>query len=101
MTQAGSGSLYLGPSITKQVLERVSQERLDHSQPEGPGELTSRETMILRQMASGKKNREIATELRISERTVGNYISGILGKLHVQDRAQAIVHAVRLGIVHI
>ena len=99
--EAISGKLYLGPSITKHVLERVSKSRVEPVRAEGPAELTEREVTILRQMARGRKNREIAAEMAISERTVGNYINSILGKLEVPDRAQAIVRAVRLGIVHI
>jgi DNA-binding NarL/FixJ family response regulator len=101
VAQASSGKLYLGPSITKQVLDRVSQERAEQKRPDRSSDLTPRETMIVRHMARGKKNREIAAELGISERTVGNYINTILAKMHVQDRAQAIVHAVRRGIVRI
>ncbi|HVA24825.1 MAG TPA: response regulator transcription factor [Chloroflexota bacterium] len=101
VSQASSGTLYLGPSITKQVLDRVSRDRTPGSHPERSSELTPRETLILRQMAAGKKNREMAAELGISERTVGNYMNGILSKLDVHDRAQAIVHAVRRGIVRI
>lgn len=97
--QASSGKLYLGPSITKQVLERVSGTRVEAVHVERAGDLTSKETTILRQMARGRKNREIAAELAISERTVGNYINNILAKMQVPDRAQAIVQGVRRGIV--
>src|SRR5581483_4315422 len=74
---ASSGKLYLGPSIAKRVLERLSGEGAERSQRTAKGELSPRETMVLKYIAQGKKNREIASLLGISERTVGNHVANI------------------------
>jgi DNA-binding NarL/FixJ family response regulator len=60
--------------------------------------LTPRELEILRLIAEGKDNAEIASELYVSPFTVKNHVANILGKLHLQNRIQAAVHAVRVGI---
>ena len=71
---------------------------------QGPGsgtgaELTDREAEALRLLAAGRDNAGIAQELYISPRTVKNHISSILAKLHVDNRIQAAVYAVRKGLV--
>jgi DNA-binding NarL/FixJ family response regulator len=65
----------------------------------GPAELTAREREVLVAVARGGSNREIARELSLSEKTVKTHVSAILGKLGVQDRTQAALHAVRSGLV--
>lgn len=65
----------------------------------GGAELTARETDVLVELARGRSNREIARELSLSEKTVKTHVSAILGKLGVQDRTQAALHAVRTGLV--
>ena len=62
-------------------------------------ELTARETEILRLMAEGKRNREIAETLFLSEKTVKNYISSILFKLQVNSRTEAALLAVKRGLI--
>lgn len=64
-----------------------------------PAELTAREHDVLAEVARGRSNREIARELSLSEKTVKTHVSSILGKLGVQDRTQAALHAVRTGLV--
>ena len=64
-----------------------------------PDELTPRELEVLRLITDGLRNREIAERLVISEKTVGNHISNIFAKLQVTDRSQAIVRALRDGLV--
>jgi len=61
--------------------------------------LTERETEVLRLVVEGKSNQEIAQSLVISESTVKNHLRNILGKLHLQNRIQAAVYAVRQGLV--
>ena len=67
--------------------------------PESPESLTDRETDVLRLLAEGKANKEIAFSLHIGEKTVKTHVSSILGKLGVQSRTQAALHAIRLGLV--
>jgi DNA-binding NarL/FixJ family response regulator len=65
----------------------------------GTEELTPRELDVLEQIASGKSNKGIATELQISEATVKTHINSLLGKLGVTDRTQAVTVAIQRGIV--
>ncbi len=62
-------------------------------------ELSDRETEVLRLIANGKDNADIARELHISPKTVKNHISNILMKLQIENRIQAAVYAVRSGLV--
>jgi NarL family two-component system response regulator LiaR len=61
--------------------------------------LTARERDILNAIVRGDSNREIAQYLGLSEKTVKNYVSDILSKLHVRDRTEAAVYALRMGLV--
>ena len=69
--------------------------------PESPDALTARETEILMLVARGKANKQIASELYLSEKTVKAHVSSVLMKLGVQSRTQAALHAVRIGLVSI
>jgi NarL family two-component system response regulator LiaR len=84
------GKPYLDPSIGKQLLLKPASM----NEP-----LTPRETDVLRQLALGLSNREIAASLRIGEETVKSHVAGILARLQVENRSQAIVRAIKLGIV--
>ena len=66
--------------------------------PATPDDLTERELEVLRPIAEGLNNRQIADRLVISEKTVKTHVSSILGKLHVADRTQAAVYALRHGL---
>jgi DNA-binding NarL/FixJ family response regulator len=84
------GKTYIDPSIGKQIL----------LQPEAThDELTPRETDVLRQLALGRSNKEIATALSIGEETVKSHVGSVFSKLQVENRAQAVVRAIRLRIV--
>ena len=67
--------------------------------PENPEALTERETEVLKLLARGQSNRQIAGELFVEEKTVKAHVSSILRKLGVQSRTQAALHAVRTGLV--
>ena len=67
--------------------------------PEGPVKLTEREIEVLRLLADGKANKEIARQLRIAEKTSKVHVSNILSKLGVQSRTQAALYAARMGLV--
>ncbi len=100
---AAQGKAYLPPLIAKRVLDGMagSLNGRDDRLSKGATPLTSRELSVLRLMAQGRRNREIANELCISERTVGNHITSIYNKLCIYDRAQAIVYAIKKGIVRV
>lgn len=91
---AHAGSAYLDPQIAHLVLGKAVQQS---SKPES--DLTGREMEVLRRIADGKNNREIASELSVSVGTVKNHVQDILIKLSASDRTQAAVNAVRSGLL--
>jgi NarL family two-component system response regulator LiaR len=92
---AYAGHAQLHPEVARKLMEQVRQPR----RREEPGEdLTPRERDVLRLIASGMSNKEIARELVMTERTVKGHVSNILGKLNLQDRTQAALYAVRHGL---
>lgn len=90
----GRGEALLDPSITRRVLERV-REAARKDEVTAFAELTEHELRVLALIAEGKTNREIARALYLGEGTVRNYVSSILGKLGVTNRAEAAAFAVR------
>jgi DNA-binding NarL/FixJ family response regulator len=92
------GEARLHPEITKKLIEQLSQQR--SLQPETPvEELTERERDVIRLVAEGKNNREIANELVISEKTVKSHISNILSKLNLERRTQLVIYAIKNNLV--
>ncbi len=89
---AANGQVQLSPKAAARLMREVRA-------PESPEVLTERETEVLRLLAKGKSNKEIAHLLTISEPTVKTHVSSILGKLHVSSRTQAALHAARIGLV--
>ncbi|MEX0782366.1 MAG: response regulator transcription factor [Dehalococcoidia bacterium] len=89
---AAEGQVQLAPQAAARLLREVRT-------PENPETLTERENDVLRLLAMGRANKEIARELDIGEKTVKTHVSNILGKLGVQSRTQAALHAVRTGLV--
>ena len=83
----------LHPEAQRHLLRGVAQEG------GGTPDLTTREREVLRLLARGRSNREIAAELFLSEGTIKGYVSVILGKLQVDDRTQAALWAVKNGLV--
>ena len=95
-------NVYLGiPSLAPSIALKLIQE-IDHSTGVHSAQsesLTDREVLILKHVAQGLTNHEIATLLVISERTVRNHVGSILSKLHLANRTQAALYALREGIV--
>jgi NarL family two-component system response regulator LiaR len=91
-----AGETHLHPDITKKLVDQFASPET-RSRP-APDELTPRELEVLRLIAQGMSNREIAQALTISEKTVKTHVSNILGKLHLADRTQAAIYAHRHGI---
>ena len=89
---AAAGQVQLTPQAAARLMQVVSS-------PESPEELTERETEVLRLLAQGQSNKEIARSLNISEKTVKVHVSNILSKLGVQSRTQATLYAIRVGLV--
>ena len=88
------------PAVAARVIQEFQRLRAAaEDAPELICELTARETEILRLMAEGKRNREIADALFLSEKTVKNYISSILFKLQVNSRTEAALLAVKRGLI--
>lgn len=84
------GRTYIDPSVAAQVLRASAADSDD---------LTQRELEVLRRLALGRTNREIGSELFISEETVKTHIGHVFAKLQVENRAQAIVAALKRGLV--
>jgi DNA-binding NarL/FixJ family response regulator len=96
---AGGGA-WLDPAVTARVLDATRVAVVPHRREgERVAELTEREHTVLREMATGASNREIADVLFLSEATVKSHVGSIFTKLGVRDRAGAIVFAYRHGIV--
>lgn len=90
----GRGEALLDPSLTQRVLAEVRQAQRDAEASAFSG-LTSQEMQVLHLVSEGRTNREIAEKLFLGEGTVRNYVSNILGKLGVANRAEAAAYAVQ------
>jgi NarL family two-component system response regulator LiaR len=91
---ARAGQAQLHPEVAKRLMQQVTAPR----KPDASAQLTDREREVLRLLADGRSNKEIARSLVVSERTVKGHVSNILGKLGLQDRTQAALYAVRHGL---
>jgi DNA-binding NarL/FixJ family response regulator len=97
-----AGQALIQPSIARKVVAEFSRLAASGapSTPEGIDEqLTERELEVLRALAEGLSNKEIANRLAITEGTVKNHVSNLLGKLDVRDRTQALLKAQRLKLI--
>jgi len=95
-----AGDALLAPSVTRRLIADFARQRRDPRPPAGAlNELTSRETEVLSLIARGLSNAEISGTLVISEDTTKSHIRHILAKLHLRDRAQAVVIAYETGLV--
>ena len=88
---AAAGQVRLAPQAAARLMNEVRA-------PENPDMLTEREIEVLRLLAQGQANKEIARALHIAEKTVKTHVSNILAKLGVQSRTQAALYALRVGI---
>ena len=91
----GRGESLLDPAVTGRVLERIRRIATG-DQPDGLAQLTAQEQKILLLVAEGKTNKEIATDVFLSDKTVKNYVSSILAKLNLERRAQAAAYMAHL-----
>ena len=89
---AAAGEVQLSPAAAAMLMRKVKA-------PRSPETLTERETEVLRQLARGKSNKEIANSLFISETTVKTHVKNIMQKLDVPSRTQAALYAARIGLV--
>ena len=97
---AAAGESLISPQIAAKVLQRLrAQGTSEDAAEKVSAELSDREIEVLKLIANGKDNAEIARELYISPKTVKNHISNILMKLQIENRIQAAVYAVRSGLV--
>jgi DNA-binding NarL/FixJ family response regulator len=97
---AAAGESLISPQIAAKMLQRLrSQGKSTDAAATIRAELSDREVEVLKLIANGKDNAQIARELFISPKTVKNHISNILMKLQIDNRIQAAVYAVRSGIV--
>jgi DNA-binding NarL/FixJ family response regulator len=92
-----AGEALLDPSVQRRLLERSLRAAAPSPPPPRtyPDGLTQRECEVLRQIAAGLSNQEIAGRLSISEATVKTHVNNIFSKAHLRDRAQAVVYAIR------
>jgi NarL family two-component system response regulator LiaR len=91
------GETMLHPSIARKIMQRIQERSEGHKRSEGP-ELTERELDVLRLLAQGDGDRESAEKLVVSERTVHFHVGNILSKLHLANRTQAALYAIRKGL---
>jgi len=107
---ATRGESQMDPTVARKVLREFQHVTAAHRPPPGPAaspapeeepleKLTDREEEILKLLAAGLSNKEIAQKLSLSEGTVKNHISAILAKLHANDRTQAVLTALKRGLV--
>jgi DNA-binding NarL/FixJ family response regulator len=94
LERVGQGESLLDPSLTARVFAKVREAR-QQERAHAFADLTEQDMQILAHVAEGETNREIGAALQLSEKTVRNYISIILGKLNLASRAQAAAYAAR------
>jgi DNA-binding NarL/FixJ family response regulator len=97
------GESFIEPSVTAKLLNhfsRLASHQIKRAAPQPLAEpLSGRELDVLGQLASGRSNKEIASELGIAEGTVKNHMSNVIGKLGALDRTQAALRARELGLI--
>ncbi len=97
-TLAGGGTL-ISPAVTERIIKEIDRAAPEFEALEDIESMTKRETEVLRLMAGGYANKEIARALSLSQGTVKNHISNILSKMGVRDRTRAVLKALERGIL--
>jgi DNA-binding NarL/FixJ family response regulator len=93
------GDALLAPALTRRLLDRYVERPLPGTRPDRLAGVTEREVEVLRLIAGGRSNAEVAAELYLSEATVKTYVSHLLAKLDLRDRVQLTVLAYETGLV--
>jgi DNA-binding NarL/FixJ family response regulator len=96
---AAAGDALLGPTITRRLIEEFIRRPVPVQAPPAVGALTPREFEVLRLLATGLSNAEIAVKLVVSDATVKTHVGNLLAKLGLRDRVQAVVLAYETGLV--
>jgi DNA-binding NarL/FixJ family response regulator len=95
-----AGDTIIAPDLAQKMLNTFEGGRSGSSQL-APPPLTERELEVIRALAQGMSDRQIASSLGISEKTVRNHTSNIYRKLHIFDRTQAVIYAIREGVIDV
>ena len=93
------GQTLINPAITQRLQQGLKDHHIEFSALEQPEAMTPRETEILRLMAGGYSNKEIARALDVAEGTIKNHVSNILSKMGVRDRTRAVLKAIEAGFI--
>lgn len=96
---AARGERTLRPSVTEKALQRLGQIKPEFDSLDRPDPISRRELEVLRLMAAGLSNKEIADALGTGEATIKSHVSSILSKLGVRDRTRAVLRSLELGYV--
>jgi DNA-binding NarL/FixJ family response regulator len=95
-----TGDALLAPSVTRRIIEDYSRRAAPQPRDASIDRLTERELEVLRLLATGKSNAELAALLFVGEGTIKTHVSSVLSKLGLRDRVQAVVYAYETGLVH-
>lgn len=98
--QVYEGETWLSQKLVSQLISADSEKNNKHAEPKGNA-LTKRELEVISMISQGMKNKEISSQLSISEATVRHHLSSIYSKLRVEDRLNLVIHAYRNGIIKI
>ena len=98
MRTVAAGDALLSPAVTRRVIEDYAQRTVARNNNKGLDSLTERELEVLRLLATGKSNAELAQELFLGEGTIKTHVSHLLAKLGLRDRVQAVVFAYESGL---
>jgi DNA-binding NarL/FixJ family response regulator len=94
-----AGDALLAPSVTRRLIGEFARSRRVFSPDRSHEQLTDREAEVLRHLARGLTNQEIAAALHVGETTVKSHVAHLLGKLELRDRVQAVIFAYETGLI--